>query len=231
MLKKLTALLCALLMVFAVAAADSGLPTPDSSVTRESFYGTWNEDKEYWHDHWEPAAVSGGGVCIDEDKIYFLMDSVAYESVPYDYENGRLLYIGDEYNIQCYFGTDGTLYLYESNHDYLVSFYKDRYPGEIIFKDNPFVGEWTGTIVILLDEIVLLPSDLGLELGMIITETEARVTSAGAVISNIPYDIINGRGVLRDNTTVMFFDEYGLLHVDDSKMDLICVPAERKLPF
>ena len=232
MLKKLTALLCALLMVFSVAAADSGLPTPDYTATHKDFIGAWAVYQGYENGEWIAPVVSGVGVIITENEVSFHEHGTVMFAFPYEYADGQLLFSPEGDDGTIFFGTDGMLYMHDLSSDLHISFGRDLTVDiPEASEENPFVGEWTGTIVILLDETVLLPSDLGLELGMIITETEARVTSAGAVVSNIPYDIIDGRGVLRDNITIMFFDEYGLLHVDDSKMDLICVPAERELPF
>lgn len=231
MLKKLTALLCALLMVFAVAAADSGLPTPDYAATHKDFIGAWAVYQGYMDGEWIDPAVSGAGVIITESEVSFHEHGTVMFTFPYEYADGRLLFSPEGDDGTIFFGTDGMLYMHDLSSDIHISFGRDlTVDAPEAADENPFVGEWEAAIVIMIGE-PLLPSDLGFELGMIVTETEASTTSAGQVMATETYFIEDGIAYLGDNLTVMFFDDYGLLHVQDSQIDMICVPADRESPF
>lgn len=225
MLKKLTALLCALLMVFAVAAAETAvLPTPDYTADPGDFIGTWNVYQGYMYGEWIDPVADGAGICISESEIAFLTAGVVDFTCAYAYEGGHLLCSDEGDEIAIFFGTDGMLYMHYPSDGMYISFHSvsaAEAPDE-----NPFIGEWTGAIIIMFGE-VLLPSDLGYDIGMIVTETEAHSTNAGEVMSTETYVIEDGVAYMSDGVTVLFFDEYGLLHAQSEQLDVICLPAER----
>lgn len=225
MLKKLTVLLCALLMAFAVAAAETAaLPTPDETAEMEDFLGTWNVYQGYVGGEWIDPVVSGAGICISEDEIAFLTDGVVDFTCPHTYEGGQLLCSEANDDVIVFFGDDGTLYMYNPDDGMYISFTSTLIAEAS--EENPFVGEWEAAIVIMFGN-PMLPSDMGFEIGMIVTETEAHSTSAGEVMSTETYVIEDGIAYLSDGVTVLFFDEYGLLHAQSDQLDVICVPAER----
>lgn len=228
MIKKLTALLCALLMVFTVAAAETAtLPTPDYTATHEDFLGNWAVYQGYVGGEWINPLVGGAGVCISENEIAFLTEGAVDFTAPCTYENGQLLCSDGADEITVFFGADGMMYMYYPDDDMYISFGRDlTVDAPEAADENPFVGEWEAAIIIMFGN-PMLPSDLGFEIGMIVTETEANATNAGEVMSTETYVIEDDVAYLADDATVMFFDEYGLLHVQSEQLDVICVPAER----
>lgn len=228
MLKKLAVLLCALLMAFAVAAAETAvLPTPDYSAELEDFLGEWAVYQGYVDGEWIDPLIDSAGVCISEDEIAFLTEGAVDFTATYTYENGQLLCTDGADEITVFFGADGMMYMYYPSDEMYISFGRDlTVDAPEAADENPFVGEWEAAIVIMFGN-PMLPSDLGFEIGMIVTETEAHSTNAGEVMSTETYVIEDGKAYLSDGVTVMFFDEYGLLHAQSEQLDVICVPAER----
>lgn len=228
MLKKLTVLLCALLMAFAVAAAETAAPpTPDYTAKHKDFLGNWAVYQGYVGGEWIDPVVGGAGICISEDEIAFLTDGIVDFTCAHTYEDGQLLCSDGDADITVFFGADGVLYMYYPDDDMYISFGRDLTADAPETADeNPFVGEWEAAIVIMFGN-PMLPADLGFEIGMIVTGTEANATNAGVVMSTETYFIEDGAAYLSDDVTVMFFDEYGLLHVQSEQLDVICVPAER----
>lgn len=229
MLKKLTVLLCALLMAFAVAAAETAvLPTPDETAGMEDFLGEWAVYQGYVDGEWIDPMVGGAGVRIGENEIAFLTEGAVDFTAPCTYENGQLLCTDGADEITVFFGTDGMLYMYYPDDDMYISFGRDlTVDAPEAGNENPFIGEWEAAIVIMFGN-PMLPSDMGFEIGMIVTETEAHSTNAGEVMSTETYVIEDGKAYLSDGVTVLFFDEYGLLHAQlEDLLDVICVPAER----